>query len=82
MTDNTNQDFGSGPYKSSSNLFRSLTTEEVNEFREHARENYIPNSPINDVWHPVYRFECLKMNAEAKDKLVYKWEAMQRNINS
>ena len=55
----------SNGYISSNPLFRSLTAEEVREFQDHARQNYLPGSPINAVWHPVYRFECLKMNDEA-----------------
>jgi len=61
-----NENSENGKYISTNPLFRSLSAEEVKEFREHARENYIPESPINDVWHPVYRHECDKISAESK----------------
>lgn len=59
-------------------LFRSLTVEEVEEFREHARQNYTPGSPINDVWHPVYRHECDKISAEARANREEKWSIKSR----
>jgi hypothetical protein len=55
-----------GGYISNNPLFRTLTEEEVAEFRAHARENYVVGSEINETWHPVYQQECIKMNAEAK----------------
>ena len=66
MMENENNEFGSGGYISHNPMFRSLTALEVDEFRQHARENYLPGSKINEVWHPVYRYECLKMADEAK----------------
>lgn len=53
-----------GAYHSTNSLFRDLTADEVQEFRQHARENYVVGTPINDLWHPVYREECQKMNEE------------------
>ena len=76
MSDNSNET-GNGGYKSTSSLFRSLTADEVNEFRTHARENYVVGNEINEVWHPAYQFECMQMNAEAKDKIVKKWVMTQ-----
>lgn len=64
-------------YKSTSSLFKSLTAEEVQEFQMHARESYVVGSPINEVWHPVYKAECMEMNAEAKDKLENRWNSKQ-----
>jgi len=55
-------------YKSSSSLFRSLSGEEVAEFRKHARNNYRVGTQISDLWHPVYKGECMEMNAEAREK--------------
>ena len=60
-------------YQSNNSLFRSLSEKEVEEFRKHARENYLVGTNINDVWHPVYRDECMKMNAESKEKPMNKW---------
>ena len=72
--ENEKDEFGNGSYESKSSLFKSLTAEEVEEFRKHARENYVVGTEINDVWHPVYQFECMQMNAEAKDRIVNKWK--------
>lgn len=44
--------------------FRKLTDEETAEFRQWARDNYQPGDPINEVWHPVVREECERMNNE------------------
>lgn len=45
-------------------MWRTLTPEEEGEFRQSARDNYEPLTPINGVWHPVYQYECVKMNQE------------------
>ena len=45
-------------------LFRKLDQYEEAEFRAWARKNYVPGSPMNEVWHPVVRDECEKMNSE------------------
>jgi hypothetical protein len=47
-------------------LSRSLTAEEVVEFRAWARANYTPGEPINALWHTIIRDECAMMNAEAE----------------
>jgi hypothetical protein len=47
------------------NLFRDLNDAEEKEFRQWARDNYIPDSPISGAWHPVVRNECQKMNLES-----------------
>lgn len=46
-------------------LFRNLTDEEISEFRQWARENYAPFSPIKGIWHPVIQDECVKINKMA-----------------
>jgi hypothetical protein len=45
-------------------LFKQLNKEEEKEFRQWARENYQPFSPISGFWHPAVQDECLKMNKE------------------
>ena len=45
-------------------LFRNLTTEEEDEFRQWARDNYEPFSEIKGVWHPIVQDECVKINQE------------------
>ena len=46
-------------------LFRELDEKEEQEFRQWARENFKPgHMTINEVWHPVVRDECQKMNDE------------------
>jgi hypothetical protein len=63
-----------GEYISTNPLFKSLTAEEVNDFREHARENFIPELLVNPVWHPVYRHECDKISAESRADREAKWQ--------
>ena len=46
-------------------LFRDLNEQEAQVFRDWARKNYKPLTPINGVWHPVVQDECRKMNEEA-----------------
>ena len=45
-------------------MFRDLNDKEEQEFRDHARENYVIGSPIDSFWHPQYRDECHIMNSE------------------
>tara|TARA_R100000700_G_C3114635_1_gene106165 strand:- start:557 stop:718 length:162 start_codon:yes stop_codon:yes gene_type:complete len=52
----------------SSLLFRDLNDQEVVEFQQWARDNYVIGSPINIVWHPVVVAECNQMNAESDEK--------------
>ena len=47
-------------------MFRELTEQEQKEFKEWARKNYAPHSKIDELWHPVIKHECLKINAENK----------------
>lgn len=44
--------------------FRDLSEDEANKFRQWARDNYQPNSPIDTLWHPVIQVECALMNDE------------------
>jgi len=43
-------------------LYRKLSAEEEKIFRQWARDNYAPNAPIKEVWHPVVKDECRKIN--------------------
>jgi hypothetical protein len=45
------------------NLFRNLSPEEEQSFRQWARDNYQPFEPIDGVWHPVIQDECARINA-------------------
>ena len=48
-------------------LFRELEdSSEIGEFQKWARDNYLPNSPIDGCWHPIVQMECVRMNAETK----------------
>jgi hypothetical protein len=44
--------------------FRDLGADEEAEFRKWARDNYKCNEPINQLWHPVTKAECVLMNQE------------------
>jgi hypothetical protein len=48
-------------------MFRTLSPEETADFRQWARDNYTPGSPVNPVWHPVVQDECERMNREDTD---------------
>lgn len=50
-------------------MFRDLAEAEVKEFQQWARDNYAPHSKVNEVWHPVVRAECEKINAEEDQKV-------------
>jgi hypothetical protein len=69
----TKTEYGQDGYESTSSLFRNLTADEVEDFKTSARECYVIGSEISDLWHPVYKHECMQMNAEAKLKLVNRW---------
>ena len=71
-----NAKFGNGSYESTSSLFRDLSPNEVEEFRTHARENYVVGTEVNELHHPVYQFECMQMNAEAKSRIVNRWKTI------
>jgi len=45
-------------------LFKVLTEEEAVEYRQWARDNYVPGDDIPGIWHPIVREECEKMNVE------------------
>ncbi len=42
-----------------------LSEEEAAAMRKWARENYIPGTEVNPVFHPEVRKECEQMNLEA-----------------
>ena len=50
------------------NMFRKLESNEEQEFRQWARENYKRLEPIPGIWHPVIQAECAKMNAELTEE--------------
>ena len=54
------------------NIFRTLDTKEAKEFRQWAKNNYIPGTMINPIWHPVVKEECKNMNT--KKYLVKEYE--------
>ncbi len=78
MEQKSQSDEFEGGYIANNPMFRDLTADEVREFQEHARQNYKPGLPINDVWHPVYRFECVKISAESKADREEKWSIKPR----
>lgn len=43
-------------------MFRTLDEEEKKQFKKWARDNYVPGEEISEVWHPVVREECARMN--------------------
>jgi hypothetical protein len=43
-------------------LFRELSEQEEQSFRQWARDNYQAFEPIQGVWHPVIQDECRKIN--------------------
>lgn len=49
---------------SSGRLFRPMVDDEEQEFRDYARENYVPHSEINRTWHPHAQDECKRINDE------------------
>ena len=49
-------------------LFRELSTDEEQSFRQWARDNYKPFTDINGVWHPVVQDECRIINASSDVK--------------
>jgi hypothetical protein len=44
-------------------VFKQLTETEAQEYRQWARDNYVPFSEISGVWHPVVQAECVRINA-------------------
>ena len=45
-------------------IFKDLTAEEEEEFRQWAREHYLPKGARSNVWHPVVHNEMEKMERE------------------
>ena len=45
-------------------FFRQLDENEAEQFRQWARDNYRPGDAISEVWHPIVRKECQKINRE------------------
>jgi hypothetical protein len=43
-----------------------MTAEQQQTFKDWARSNYQPFSPISGAWHPIVQRECTIMNEEAK----------------
>ena len=52
-------------FHSKNPLFRDLTAAEVEEYRQWARDNYVPLSDIKGVWHPIVQRECCRINEDA-----------------
>ena len=48
-------------------IFKELNENEANEYREWSRENHRAGDLINEVWHPVVRAECAKINCSIED---------------
>tara|TARA_R100000789_G_scaffold14798_1_gene18366 strand:+ start:599 stop:892 length:294 start_codon:yes stop_codon:yes gene_type:complete len=46
------------------NIFRKLNKKEEQEFKQWARDNYIPGTKVNEVYHPVVQQECDLINRE------------------
>jgi len=51
-------------------LFKELDKEEVEVFKQWARNNYAIYDIIKGVWHPVVQQECVNMNIEYEAGLV------------
>jgi hypothetical protein len=51
-------------YKQVGLLDRSLTDEEVEEFKQWARDNFKPGKPAETLWHPVIMREWERLQAE------------------
>lgn len=49
-------------------LFRDLPPDDVIYFQKWARDNYIPFTSINGLWHPVVQMECAIMNKEEANR--------------
>ena len=49
-------------------MFKTLTPDEEDKFRQWARENWKPNKEPSDIWHPVVRDEWTKITQELNDK--------------
>ena len=49
-------------------LFRDLDAQEVEEFKQWAREYYSVGDDVSELWHPIVREECRLMNEEDRDE--------------
>ncbi len=45
-------------------IFRNLNSDEEQEFKDWARNNYKPFSEIPGIWHPIIQAECVQINKE------------------
>lgn len=45
-------------------FFQKLNPKEEQKFRQQARKDYKPGTPVTVTWHPAYRAECELMNLE------------------
>ena len=46
-------------------LFRNnMSSEEVEDCKKWARDNYKPHDKIKGIWHPEVQKECVQMNIE------------------
>ena len=50
-------------------LFRELSPEEEQEFRQWARDNWTPGSESNSVWHPVVQDEWKEIDKDPTRRL-------------
>lgn len=46
------------------NFFRVLTPEETEQFKQWAKDNFVPDMKVNPVFHPVVRAELARLQAE------------------
>tara|TARA_R110000824_G_scaffold116395_4_gene267803 strand:+ start:3716 stop:4042 length:327 start_codon:yes stop_codon:yes gene_type:complete len=53
-------------------VFRTLCDDESKVFRQWARDNYVPLSDIDDMWHPFVQDECSKINIALLEKQMSK----------
>jgi len=44
--------------------WRDLSATEEQQFRQWARDNYLPLDDIDGLWHPVVKDECQRINEE------------------
>ena len=50
-------------------LFRKLDPTEEQQFRQWARDNYVPLEPIKGIWHPIIQDECAKINSHYQQEV-------------
>ncbi len=51
-------------------IWKELSEEEEKEFRQWARNNFIPGlDTINSTWHPIVKEECKRMCKETLDNI-------------